>query len=169
MPGDDPTHERIRAIAAELAKELAEEEPLIVRLLEIKAKQRALLMAELKQLMGGDERLQFISGDGTNVPTPMEAQNTVPPSRAAKISATKSARRKRDLPFQKALQLAGKSVKEWADEQKDPPLDDERARSWMKKPGRSGRAIPRAWADRIAKEFPSVPAIDESWPNGIKD
>lgn len=146
---------------AVLKREIAERQAELLRL----AREYAADVAGLR----GDERLQFISGDGTNVPTPMEAQNTVPPSRAAKISATKSARRKRDLPFQKALQLAGKSVKEWADEQKDPPLDDERARSWMKKPGRSGRAIPRAWADRIAKEFPSVPAVDESWPNGIKD
>jgi hypothetical protein len=112
--------------------------------------------------------LRSIDDNGTNEPTPMEAQVAIQ-SRAAKISGAKAARLKTSLPWQKALQLVGLSAQEWAAKQQKPPLGGEKARSWMKRPGRGGRPIPRFWAERIAKEFPDVPAVDASWPSGIRD
>jgi hypothetical protein len=147
---------RIAALKAEIAERQAE----LLRL----AREYAAELAGLR----GDERLQFISGDGTNVPTNMEAQIATK-SRAAKISASKAGRLKTSLPWQRALQLEGITAQEWAARQKAPPLGGEKARSWMKKPGRGGHAIPRFWAERIAKEYPDVPAVDASWPSGIRD
>jgi hypothetical protein len=90
----------------------------------------------------------------------------VVPSRGAAIAAGK---RKSNHPWPRALASAGLSVPEWARAQEKPKLDAEVARSWLKAPGKGGRTIPRVWAERIAREFPDVPAVDASWPNGIRD
>lgn len=146
---------------AALKREIAERQAELLRL----AREYAADVAGLR----GDERLQFISGDGTDIPTPMEAQTIIAPGRATKISASKVGRFKKTLPFYMALQAANKTEASWAAEQKKPEVGVGKVRSWMKRPGHGGNAIPRFWANRIAAEFPSVPAVDASWPSGIRD
>jgi len=81
-------------------------------------------------------------------------------------AAIAKARRKARWPFQRALDKIGKSLPEWARER---GAKVENVKSWLKKPGHGGRPVPRVWAERIAKEFPTVRAVPESWPNGIRE
>jgi hypothetical protein len=101
--------------------------------------------------------------------TDMEANS---PSPGANISAAKTKSRH---PFQRALIKRNLSLPEWARAQKKHPIEVETAKSWLKKPDKGGRKISRAWADRIEKEFkdekgrPEVPAVNASWPSGIRE
>lgn len=81
-------------------------------------------------------------------------------------AAIAAAKRKPRWPFARALDKAGISLPEWA---RARGAKVENVKSWLKNPGKGGRPVPRLWADRIAKEFPSVRAVPESWPNGIRD
>lgn len=98
----------------------------------------------------------------------MEAQTA---SRGAKVS---QARVKGDWPFYRALHKRRLALSEWARAQKRPAVSVESAKSWMKRPGKGGRPTPQVWADAIAAEFKDengeseVPAVAESWPNGIR-
>ncbi|HZN64725.1 MAG TPA: hypothetical protein VFB66_05450 [Tepidisphaeraceae bacterium] len=69
-----------------------------------------------------------------------------------------------DHPFPEALHAKGLTVTEWAEKQR-PKLTREKVSSWYK-PGKGGRRIPRAYAERILKDF-GVPLA--SWPHGLKD
>lgn len=77
-------------------------------------------------------------------------------------------------PFRQALSKRGLSVPDWARRQVKPPIGVETAKSWLKTRGRP-RPCPEFWANRIAEEFydkktdaSEVPAVDASWPHGIK-
>jgi hypothetical protein len=67
--------------------------------------------------------------------------------------------------FQRALAKRGMSLPEWA---RARGKKVEKVKTWVKE-GEAGRRIPRDEAEAIAKEFPDVPAVDSSWPKGIKD
>lgn len=88
-------------------------------------------------------------------------------SRGAAVSAARTNTRTR-TPFQRCLHERGHSLPEWVATQKG--LDVEQAKSWVKRKGHGGRAIPRAWADKLAKEF-EEPALahPDSWPSGIRE
>ena len=149
--------EKTRRIA-QLKAEIAERQAELVRLsLEY--------AAELAGL-SGDEKERFVTvglHNNTESGTLGTQMSTVDVSWGAAIA---KARRKAKWPFQRALDKAGKSLPEWARER---GANVENAKSWLKQPGKGGRPVPRDWAKTIAKEFPSVPAVDKSWPNGIRD
>lgn len=67
-------------------------------------------------------------------------------------------------PFPLALEAAGTTVAEWA---RENDLEREVVKSWFA-PGDAGRRIPALWAQRIARQFKSVPATDAVWKNGIR-
>lgn len=102
--------------------------------------------------------------------TPTKVLFRVKMSRGAAISAGMT---KSNTAFQRALAIYGLSIPEWAAKRRK---NVETVRSWVKKPNHGGRAIPRAEADAIASEFVDpktgeslVPAIEDAWPNGIRD
>lgn len=90
-------------------------------------------------------------------------------SRGASVTA---GRVKHGFAFQEALKARGLSLPEWVATQRGLAL--EAAKSWVKRPGKGGRSIPRVWANRIAAEFMGddgvslVPADESSWPSGIQ-
>jgi len=97
----------------------------------------------------------------------MDAQES---NRGASVAA---ARTKDPLPFQLALFGRNSSVPQWAEAK---GLEVEKVKSWVKRPKKGGRRIPREWALKIAREFVDpvtgqtlVPADESSWPSGIKD
>lgn len=94
-----------------------------------------------------------------------EMEATQVSSRAASLSRAHTNPETRTL-FQEALQRSGQSLPEWAAKQAN--LSVNTAKSWVK-PGGGGRAIPEAWAKRIAREF-KLPDLrkPESWPHGIR-
>lgn len=112
--------------------------------------------------------LRAIGTKGTLGTTDMEAKS---PSPGANIAAAKTKAR---YPFQRALIKRNLSVPEYARAQKKPPLEEETARSWVKKKGKGGRKVPGLWAKKIEAEFldengkSEVPARDASWPCGIR-
>lgn len=65
-------------------------------------------------------------------------------------------------PFADALRANNITVREWASEHK---FTAERVKSWMRQ--KDGRMIPRAVAEVIEREFPSV--TEHAWRNGIRD
>lgn len=151
------TLDEIRRIRAELTGKLR----------ELDAEERLIL--EALRLMERRAGLTATGHKGT-VGTAMEA---VEPSRGAAIAVAK---RKTKWPFPSALAARGLSLPEWARAQRKPALSTEVAKSWLKAPGRGGRPVPRFWAERIAAEFSTaggaaslVPAVNDSWPNGIRD
>ncbi len=87
-------------------------------------------------------------------------------SKGASVSASKTNKAHRTR-FQALLHERNVSLPEWAATQKS--LNVETAKSWVKRPGKGGRPIPRMWADRIAAEF-AAPEMAESssWPSGIR-
>lgn len=110
----------------------------------------------------GAERLQGSAGLGT-----MGSMEIVAPSQGGAVSAGKT---KEPTLFQKALHKRGMSLPEWVATKKKFHLKPEKAKSWVKKPGKGGRPVPRDWASRIAAEFGDPDLLDpESWPNGIRD
>lgn len=88
-------------------------------------------------------------------------------SRGAAISAAKT---KANTRWQQRLQERGLSIPGWVDTQpaKSRP-SVEQARSWVKPKGKGGRAIPAAWAARLATQFadPDLTQAD-AWPCGIR-
>lgn len=131
---------------------------------------------ELRRLAAaGDEGLKSIPTEDTVGISKMEAQAT------ASAGAKKAWAKIQDaLPFQVALFRRGMSLPEWARKQRRPPISStparsvETAKSWVKKRGHGGNRIPEEWAARIAKQFvdekgrSEVPAVDASWPCGIR-
>lgn len=123
---------------------------------------------ELRRLAAEGERLglRSMQDKGTLGVPEMHAETA---SRSAKVSM---ARTRNPWPFHTALHRRNLSVPEWARAQKG--LTVEAAKSWLKRPSHGGRPIPRAWAEAIAGEFlakdgsSEVPAVPESWPNGIR-
>lgn len=111
----------------------------------------------------GEERAAFIGLHSSTEPGTLGTQMQVEKSWGAAIAAAK---RKPKWPFARALDKAGISLPEWA---RLRGAKVENVKSWLKNPGKGGRPVPRVWAERIAKEFPKVPANPESWPNGIRD
>lgn len=87
-------------------------------------------------------------------------------SKGASVSASKTNKAHRTR-FQELLHERNVSLPEWVATQKG--LNVETAKSWVKRPGKGGRPIPRLWADRIAAEF-EAPEMAEasSWPSGIR-
>jgi hypothetical protein len=93
-------------------------------------------------------------------------------SRGAAVSAGMVAPENRDVLLWQVLSLRGLSLPEAVAglKHKYPALNEGTARSWVKRPGKGGRPIPRMWADRLAKEFKQPRLrLPESWPNGIRD
>lgn len=88
-------------------------------------------------------------------------------SRGAAVSEAKTDKKTRTL-FQRLLHDRKASLPEWVATQKG--LDVEVAKSWVKRKGHGGRAIPRSWADKLAKEF-EEPRLSQpdSWPSGIRE
>ncbi len=109
------------------------------------------------------EGLQKVRGTGT-LGTMEAPQANV----GSKVSAAKT---KHPWPFSVALHAHGSSPAQWALAQR-PPQKAETVRAWLKAPGKGGRPIPRADAERIEAEFAGtetpVPALAASWPNGIR-
>jgi hypothetical protein len=83
--------------------------------------------------------------------TPGEAQ------RRLGIAAARSG----EHPFPQAVLATGRTVSEWSAAH---GLKHYVVRTWYGK-GRTGRPIPRQWADAIEEEF-SIPA--SAWPRGVK-
>lgn len=92
-----------------------------------------------------------------------------PANAGSKVSAAKT---KRPWPFAVALHAHGSSPAQWAEAAKARP-PAETVRAWLKAPGKGGRPCPRKWADSIEAEFATtdtpVPAVNASWPNGIRE
>lgn len=93
---------------------------------------------------------------------PMEPQ-----SRGGAIA---SARSTNLTVWRKHLQKRRMSLPQWIAAQGAAGPSLEAARSWTKQRGMGGRAIPRRWADALAKEF-EAPELTraESWPCGIRE
>lgn len=88
-------------------------------------------------------------------------------SKGASVSAAKTDKRTRTR-FQELLQEANVSLPEWAATKRG--LNVETAKSWVKRPGKGGRAIPREWANKLADEFKSPDLAEhDAWPNGIRE
>lgn len=124
---------------------------------------RALLREEMARLLGERPSTEG-AGVGT-LGTPM--QTAQPRSRGAAVSEARTDKKTRTL-FQRLLHERNASLPEWVATQKG--LDLEVAKSWVKRKGHGARAVPRAWADKLAKEF-REPALSrpESWPAGIRE
>ncbi len=75
-----------------------------------------------------------------------------------------SATLKNDHPFPRAVQARYLSVADWAEKH---GFDAKSVRSWYYG-GAAARSIPAHAAELIAREFPELPATDETWPNGIQ-
>lgn len=117
----------------------------------------------------GDERLRSIYPKDTLGMKNMEART---PSPGAKKAWAKI---QHYWPLQLALKRRGLSLPEWARAQRRPSLSVETAKAWLKKRGHGGNRCPEDWALRVAAEFidpatgvSEVPAVDESWPCGIR-
>lgn len=84
-------------------------------------------------------------------------------------AAVSAAKTKHPTLFQQRLHERGLSLPGWAATKKKFELEIERAKSWVKKPGKGGRPVPRVWADMIAGEFDDPGLADpKNWPNGIR-
>lgn len=108
-----------------------------------------------------------------------QARGKKPPVRpessraGARISASNT---KHHWPFSVALHGKGLSPPAWARRQRNPRVSEAKVCSWLKSEyAHRGRQVPRYWADCIAAEFATedggslVPAVDASWPCGIKE
>lgn len=79
-----------------------------------------------------------------------------------------------EWPWRVALAKRGMTPPDYARQQRNPPLGIELAKGWLKVGSKRRRKIPAFWADKIAADFvdaqgrTEVPAVDESWPFGIK-
>lgn len=79
-----------------------------------------------------------------------------------------------EWPWRSALARRGMVPADYARQQVNPPLGVETAKSWLKASSTRRRPIPGYWADKIAAEFKDtkgrseVPAVDSSWPHGIR-
>lgn len=122
----------------------------------------AFLESQVAESLTGD--LQAGSLEGT-----LGTVEAVEVNAGSKVSKAKT---KDPWPFAKALHAAGSSPAQWAEAKAGRP-GAETVRSWLKRPGKGGRACPRVWADAIEAEFKKtktpVPARASSWPNGIKE
>jgi hypothetical protein len=68
-----------------------------------------------------------------------------------------------DHPFPRALYRDGKTVTSWAAKRK---LNRNIVKAWFAK-GDAVRPIPKSWAEEIARDYPDVPAVIETWRGGI--
>lgn len=79
-----------------------------------------------------------------------------------------------EWPWRIALAKRGMCVADYARQQVAPPLGKEMAKQWLKPGAARQRPIPLFWAQKIAADFvdakgrSEVPAVDASWPHGIK-
>lgn len=91
------------------------------------------------------------------------------PSRAASVSAAMMDPTRHVLLWEvlKRLKL---SLPQMVAKFYEGELEQGTARSWTKRPGKGGRATPRAWADRLAKDLgePRL-RLAKNWPNGIRE
>jgi hypothetical protein len=123
---------------------------------------------KLRQLADAVDPLRSIHPKGNVEDTQMEAAT---PSAGAKKSRAKT---RYHWPLQVALQKRNLSLPEWARAQRKPRLEVEKAKTWLKPHGKGGNRCPEEWARRIAAEFvgtdgeSEVPAVDASWPCGIR-
>lgn len=87
-------------------------------------------------------------------------------SRGAAISAAKTTA---NTLFQQHLKDRGLSIPEWVASKGKGGPSVEQARSWCKPKGKGGRAVPAAWANKLAREFGDPRLTQpESWPAGIR-
>lgn len=97
---------------------------------------------------------------------------TVTPEAASIGSKVSQAKTKQPWPWSRALHAHGSSPAQWAEAKAGRPKP-ETARAWLKRPGKGGRPTPRYWANEIETEYAGtetpVPAINASWPNGIRE
>jgi hypothetical protein len=92
-------------------------------------------------------------------------------TRSAAVSASMIDTTRKVL-FWTVLGKAKLSLPEWVAKHKakHPDLNENTARSWVKRPGKGGRPAPRAWADRLADEFDEPRLkLAKNWPNGIRE
>jgi hypothetical protein len=79
-----------------------------------------------------------------------------------------------EWPWRAALTRRKMTPPDYARQQLAPLLGVETAKSWLKVGAAHKRPIPEFWAKKIAEDFKDakgrteVPAVDESWPHGIK-
>lgn len=79
-----------------------------------------------------------------------------------------------EWPWRLALAKRNMCVADYARRQVNPPLGTETAKGWLKVHAARPRQCPQFWADKIAEDFKDekgrteVPAVDASWPHGIK-
>lgn len=92
-------------------------------------------------------------------------------TRSAAVSASMIDTTRKVL-FWTVLGKAKLSLPEWVAKHKakHPDLNENTARSWVKRPGKGGRPAPRVWTDRLAEEF-NEPRLKlaKNWPNGIRE
>jgi hypothetical protein len=92
-------------------------------------------------------------------------------TRSAAVSASMIDTTRKVL-FWTVLGKAKLSLPEWVarHKAKHPDLNENTARSWVKRPGKGGRPTPRVWADRLADEFDEPRLkLAKHWPNGIRE
>ena len=91
------------------------------------------------------------------------------PSRAASVSAAMMDPTRHVL-FWEVLKQHKLSLPQLVEGRYKDELEVGTARSWTKRPGKGGRATPRAWADRLAKDLgePRL-RLAKNWPNGIRE